>query len=151
MRKNESFVFAHIPRNILCLSLLPLVYPVSVRPSIFVFPFSSSPGLCVAGLSLAWASCPPLHDQVRQSTYLSVSFLARAAFYMFQAVFTFEIKRGTNSGRRALMVTVQSVIAASNVAEKTRKLLSRATFRFFAPCLHSSRDIRRYVVTSKEF
>jgi len=31
-RRNESFVFAHISRNILCLSLLPLVYPVSVRP-----------------------------------------------------------------------------------------------------------------------
>lgn len=47
-RRNESFVFAHISRNILCLSLLPLVYPVSVRPaytcvcpSIFVSPFSS--------------------------------------------------------------------------------------------------------------
>lgn len=32
-KRNESFVFAHISRNILCLSLLPLVYPVSVRPA----------------------------------------------------------------------------------------------------------------------
>lgn len=45
VRKNECFVFAHIPRNILCLSLLPLVYPVSVRPSFyFRFSFFLEPG-----------------------------------------------------------------------------------------------------------
>lgn len=47
-------------------------------------------------------------------------FLACATSYIFHAVFTFEIKRGTNSGHWALMVTVQSVIASSNVTEKSK-------------------------------
>lgn len=110
VRKNECFVFAHIPRNILCLSLLPLVYPVSVRPSFyFRFSFFLEPGSLhgAGGRSVVARPSPPRH-QVRPSTYLSVSLSCSRHLpyiYIFQPVFTFEIKRGTNSRHRALMAT----------------------------------------------
>lgn len=122
--EREFRVCAYSSQYSLFISIAPCLSSVrpSARPSVFVFRFSSSLGLCVARLSLPATVCPsPPPDQVRWSTYLSASCLARATFYIFQAVFTFEIKRGTNSGRRALMVTVQSVRAASNVLEKSRE------------------------------
>ena len=112
VRKNESFVFAHIPRNILCLSLLPLVYPVSVRPS-FYFRFSfflqcrSLRGQAGGRLFVVRPS-PPCQARYDTPPICLSPFSACATFYIFQAVFTFEIKRGTNSGHRALMATVQS-------------------------------------------
>lgn len=81
----------------------------SVRPSIFVFPFSSSPGLytgqAIAGRSPSFSSTVTRYD--RPPICLS-PFPARATFYIFQPVFTFEIKRGTNSRHRALMATTYS-------------------------------------------
>lgn len=55
---------------------------------------------------------PSLRGEVHAFAHTCVSVPPNIASYIFQAMFTFEIKRGTNSGRRALMVTVQSVIAA---------------------------------------
>jgi len=135
-------VFAHISRNILCLSLLPLVYPVSVPhgPS-FYFRFSfflrlsccasrlspssplpppppppSSSSSSSSSSSLSLSLLPVSFFGPRQGTricsYAYVSVAPNIVSYVFQAMFTFEIKRGTNSGRRVLMVTVQSVIAA---------------------------------------
>lgn len=60
-------------------------------------------------------------------------FLACATSYIFHAVFTFEIKRGTNSGHWALMVTVQSVIASSNVTEKSKHTASTFFLRYLFP------------------
>lgn len=126
-RRNESFVFAHISRNILCLSLLPLVYPVSVcpaRPCVSVLLFSfllfpparslRAPAVAVAVVVFVVDRLRPslLRGEVHAFVVPCISVAPNTTSYIFQAMFTFEIKRGTNSGRRALMVTVQSVIAA---------------------------------------
>lgn len=76
-RRNESFMFAHISRNILCLSLLPLVYPVSVRParpcvSVLLFSFLLFPparSLRALSPSLSSSSSPPSFSSRQRCTH----------------------------------------------------------------------------------
>jgi len=61
-----------------------------------------------------------------------ISVVPNTTSYIFQAIFTFEIKRGTNSGRRALMVTVQSVMAALKCGWEIEETIARSE-RFLVP------------------
>lgn len=122
-------MFAHISRNIFCLSLLSLVYPATIHPLVRLFVLvhpSSSLGTLMLSLFYPFMVAPSL-------SAIPLAFLTRTQHSIFGAVFTFEIKQGTNSMHRAFTVIIQPVTVGLDVLEFIRMVaaLSRSNIEFY--------------------